>query len=149
MFDQCSWWFFSSGLIFSFFTCISVSNALKPFSLYRMQDMLLDYDCIETPQQRKKFLKKLANYDLLIIDEWLGDSLNEKQLSFIYELVEKRTEVHSTIFCGQFPTKDWYARLGSSNKTESMLNRIFSGLCRVDCGDFNMREYLSSNKLII
>ena len=136
----------------SYLSCVLGKAAClkgKGTLFYRMQDMLLDYDCIETPQQRKKFLKKLANYDLLIIDEWLGDSLNEKQLSFIYELVEKRTEVHSTIFCGQFPTKDWYARLGSSNKTESMLNRIFSGLCRVDCGDFNMREYLSSNKLII
>ena len=67
--------------------------------------MLLDYDCIETPLQRKKFLKKLANYDLLIIDEWPSDPLNEKQLSFIYELVEKRTEVHSTFFYGQFSTK--------------------------------------------
>ena len=28
--------------------------------LYRMYDMLLDYDCIETPLQRKKFVKKLA-----------------------------------------------------------------------------------------
>ena len=67
--------------------------------------------CIETTLQRKKFLKKLANYDFLIIDEWPSDPLNEKQLSFIYELVEKRTEVHSTIFCGQFSTKEWYARL--------------------------------------
>ena len=105
--------------------------------------------CIETTLQRKKFLKKLANYDFLIIDEWPSDPLNEKQLSFIYELVEKRTEVHSTIFCGQFSPKEWYARLGSSSKTESMLNRIFSGLCKVDCGDFNMREYLSSHKLVI
>ncbi len=116
---------------------------------YRMQDLFLDYDCIETPLQRKKFLKKLANYDLLIIDEWLGDTVTEKQLSFIYELVEKRTEVHSTIFCGQIKPKEWYARLGTSNKTESILNRIFSGLCKVDCGEFNMREYLSSNKLVI
>lgn len=116
---------------------------------YRMQDLLLDYDCIETPLQRKKFLKKMARYDLLIIDEWLGDKLTEAQLSFIYELVEKRTEVHSTIFCGQFAAKDWYARLGASSKTESIVNRILSGLCKVDCGDFNMREFLSNSKLII
>ena len=45
--------------------------------------------------------------------------------------------------------KDIKRRLGSSIKTESMLNRIFSGLCKVDCGDFNMREYLSSHKLVI
>lgn len=86
----------------------------------RMQDMLLDYDCIETPLQRKKFLKNLTNYDLLI-NEWPSDSLNEKQLRFIYELVEKRTIVHSTVFCGQFSPKEWYARLGSSSKTESIL----------------------------
>lgn len=116
---------------------------------YRMQDLLLDYACIETPLQRKKFLKKLARYDLLIIDEWLGDNLSEVQLSFIYELVEKRTEVHSTIFCGQFAPKEWYARLGTSSKTESIINRILSGLCKVDCGDFNMREYLSNSKMLI
>lgn len=121
----------------------------KRTMFYRMQDLLLDYDCIETPLQRKKFLKKMARYDLLIIDEWLGDTLTEMQLSFIYELVEKRTEVHSTIFCGQFPTKDWYARLGASSKTESIVNRILSGLCKVDCGDYNMREFLSKSKMII
>ena len=42
-----------------------------------------------------------------------------------------------------------HARLGSSSKTESILNRFFPGLCNVDCGDFNMREYLSSHKLVI
>ena len=42
-----------------------------------------------------------------------------------------------------------HARLGSSSKTESMLIRIFSGLCKVDCGDFNMREHRSSHKMVI
>ncbi|MBQ0072089.1 MAG: ATP-binding protein, partial [Spirochaetales bacterium] len=116
---------------------------------YRMQDLLLDYDCIDSPLQKKKFLTKMARYDLLIIDEWLGSKLSEAQLSFIYELVEKRTEVHSTIFCGQFAPKDWYARLGASSMTESIVNRILSGLCKVDCGDFNMREHLSKLKMII
>lgn len=75
--------------------------------------------------------------------------LSEVQLSFIYELVEKRTEVHSTIFCGQFAPKDWYARLGASSKTEFIVNRILSGLCKVDCGEFNMSELLSNSKMII
>ena len=42
-----------------------------------------------------------------------------------------------------------WPRMGSSSKTESILNRFFPGLCNVDCGDFNMREYLSSHKLVI
>lgn len=53
-------------------------------------------------------MTKLVRYDLLIIDEWLGKSLTELEVNFIFEIVEKRTEVHSTIFYSQ------YARLGAS-----------------------------------
>ena len=135
------------------FLACAIGNAAcrrgKTTRFCRMQDLLLDYDCLDSPVQRKKFLKKLSRIDLLIIDEWLADSLTEVQLSFVYELVEKRNEQHSTIFCGQFAPKDWYARLGASNKTESIVNRILSGLCKVDCGSYNMREHFSSSKLII
>ena len=41
---------------------------------YRMQDMLLHRDYAT----EKEVPEKLANYDLLIIDKWLGDPLNEK-----------------------------------------------------------------------
>lgn len=88
-----------------------------------MPDLFLDYDCIETSLQRKMFLKRLTNYDLLIIDEWLGNSLREKH----HELVMKRTEVHSTIFCGQFNPRLWYEVLYTSSETEAILNRIFWG----------------------
>ena len=46
----------------SYLTCALGKAACmkgKRTLFYRMQDMLLDYDCIETPLQRKKFLKKV------------------------------------------------------------------------------------------
>ena len=45
------------------------------------------------------FMTKLTRNDLSIIDGWLGKSLTELEINFIFEIVEKRTEVHSTIFC--------------------------------------------------
>ena len=114
---------------------------------YRMPDLLSDYACIETAQQRKRFITKLARVDLLIIDEWLGNGLTEKEINLIFEIVEKRTEVHSTIFCSQYAPQYWYARLGESTQCESILNRIFSGLCRVNCGAKNMRDHYSLSKL--
>lgn len=69
---------------------------------YRMPDLLTDYDCLETPQQRKRFIGKLARQDFLILDEWLGSHLTESHLNLIFEIVEKRTEAHSTVFCSQF-----------------------------------------------
>jgi DNA replication protein DnaC len=91
----------------------------------------------------------MANYDILIIDEWLGSPPTDAQLSFLFELVEKRSEVKTTIFCSQYNPKDWYVRLGENTNSESLLNRILSGLCKLDCGDFNMREYYSKSKMKI
>ena len=94
-------------------------------------------------------MTKLTRNDLSIIDGWLGKSLTELEINFIFEIVEKRTEVHSTIFCSQYAPQDWYARLGASTQCESILNRIFSGLCRLNCGPMNMRDHYSLSKLRI
>ena len=95
------------------------------------------------------FMTKLTRNDLSIIDGWLGKSLTELEINFIFEIVEKRTEVHSTIFCLQYAPQDCYARLGASTQCESILNRISSGLCRLNCGPMNMRNRYSLSKLRI
>ena len=132
-------------------SCIGVlaCSRLKRTLYVRMPDLLTDYECLESPIQKRKYINKMANYDVLIIDEWLGNAPTEPQLSFLFELVEKRNELKSTIFCSQFNTSEWYVRLGESTKSESMLNRILSGLCKLDCGKYNMREYYSKARMRI
>lgn len=110
---------------------------------YRMPDLIQDFECLETPQQRKRFITRLGGMDLLIIDEWLGNKLTERQINFIFEIIEKRDEKLPTVFSSQFDPRDWYVRLGESTQCESVLNRILSKKIAVDCGDFNMREYLA------
>ena len=114
-----------------------------------MPDLLTDYECIESQVKRRKYLRKVSNYDMLIIDEWLGSTVTGSQFSFLFKLVEKRNEIKPTVFFSQFNPKDWYVRLGESTMCESLLNRILSGLCRLDCGEFNIREYCSKSKLKI
>jgi|GEM_PF-271137 len=116
-------------------------SKLKRTLFIRQTDLLTDYECLETLLQKRKYLRKMTNYDILVVDEWLGNVPTEPQLSFLFELVKKRNEVKSTIFCSQFNPKDWYVRLGESTKSESLLNRILSGVCRLDCGNYNIREY--------
>jgi len=134
--------------ISSCFGLLACSRLKRTLSI-RLPDLLTDYECLETLIQKRKYLRKMANYDILIIDEWLGSPPTDAQLSFLFELVEKRSEVKTTIFCSQYNPKDWYVRLGENTKSESLLNRILSGLCKLDCGDFNMREYYSKSKMKI
>lgn len=132
-------------------SCLGINACLRgyPTRFYRMPDLLADYDCLESPVKKRKFIKKLANYDLLILDEWITDiRYSEAQLSLIFEIVEKRNEMKPSVFCSQYNPGDWYAALGENSKSESILNRIFSSLCKVDCGDFNMREYYKDRNTV-
>ena len=54
-----------------------------------MSDFIQDFECLETPQQKKRFFTRLGRIDLLIIDEWLGNKISEGQINFISEVIEK------------------------------------------------------------
>lgn len=55
-----------------------------------MPDLLQDFACAQTALQRKRFIRKLGNVDLLIIDEWLGNKLSEEEVNLLFEIFEKK-----------------------------------------------------------
>lgn len=55
------------------------------------------------PKGPQKLLKKYAVYSLLILDEWLLEEMADEQ-HFLFELIERRHNLTSTIFCNQFRT---------------------------------------------
>lgn len=110
---------------------------------YRMPDLIADFNCIETPLQKKRLLRLLANYDLLILDEWLSLKPNVEQKEFIFEIIEKRECMHSTIFCSQYDIPEWYDRFGEEaiTTTESILSRIVHSTVKINFGNYSMRKY--------
>lgn len=85
-------------------------------------------------------VKKYSRYDLLIIDEWLMYNLDIKSQQFIAELMEVRYDKTSTMFCTQYPVKDWYTKLGETTLTEALLDRIVHNMIEVNMGTNNFRE---------
>jgi len=109
----------------------------------RMEDLFSKLTELERKDAKMRFAKRLANYDLLILDEWLSTIPTEAELNFIFELVEKRSEIHSTIICGLYEPSSWCERMGSSAQSESIVERLIHTPINIDCGDFNMRDYLA------
>ena len=86
-----------------------------------------------------KLLKKYGNCKLLILDEWLLDNLNDDEQSFIFELMERRHDVSSTIFCSQFRIEDWHSKLGGGAMADAILDRIVHNAITIETGAMNMR----------
>lgn len=88
-------------------------------------------------------MKKFSNYKLLILDEWLLDDLSDEEQHFLLELIERRHDCSSTIFCTQYKKEDWHSRLGDGVHADAMMDRIVHNAIWVYADNINMREFYS------
>jgi DNA replication protein DnaC len=114
----------------------------------RIPDLLMLRDeAILTSQGISKLLKKFSNYKLLILDEWLLDDLSDEEQHFLFELIERRHDTTSTIFCTQYKKEDWHSRLGGGVHADAIMDRIVHNAVWIYAGNLNMREYCSRQRL--
>ncbi len=91
-----------------------------------------------------KYRKKIGNYQVLILDEWLNYKLSEKDTKNLYELFEQRSENHSTVFVGQYPVDEWHNRLGGRTQADSIMDRIIHNTYEISTNETNLRKlYIS------
>ena len=83
---------------------------------------------------------ELGVYDLLILDEFLLNDLTQPEQLFLFELIERRYDKASTIFCTQYRMEDWHTRLGGGVHADAILDRIIHNVEIVFAGKLNMRK---------
>ncbi len=110
----------------------------------RLPDLLMERDELAaTERSDAKILKKYTRYEVLVIDEWLTDDVD---ISFLFELVERRYSAKSTIICTQYTPAEWHGRLGGGVQADAMVDRLIHGSIRIGLGDVNVRKLLAERK---
>ncbi|MDD4560803.1 MAG: ATP-binding protein [Candidatus Cloacimonetes bacterium] len=114
----------------------------------RLPDLLMEHDeSTLVPKGSAKLLKKYSSYKLLILDEWLLEDISNEEQRFLFELIERRHDSVSTIFCTQYRQENWHARLGGGVHADAIMDRIIHNAVWVDTGSMNMREYCAKHQL--
>jgi len=114
----------------------------------RLPDLLIEYDEATLVSKAKaKLLKKYSSYDVLILDEWLLEDISEEEQHFLFELIERRHDQASTLFCTQYKQVDWHSRLGGGVHADAIMDRIIHNAIWVETGKLNMREYCAKHRL--
>ena len=114
----------------------------------RLPDLLIEHDEASLVSKGStKLLKKYSSYALLILDEWLLEDISEDEQHFLFELIERRHDQTSTIFCTQYKQIDWHSRLGGGVHADAIMDRIIHNAVWVETGNMNMREHCSKHKL--
>lgn len=74
------------------------------------------------------------------LGEWLLDPPSGEFTRFILELMERRHDTASAIFCTQYKQSDWHARLGTGALADAIMDHVVHNMIWVETGGFNMRE---------
>lgn len=67
---------------------------------------------------------KLAKLDLLIIDDFGIDQLGRAERQDLFEIIEDRCTLHSTIIAGQLPIELWHQHINDATIADAVLDRL-------------------------
>ena len=87
-----------------------------------------------------KLLKALARIDLLILDDWGPEKLDDEQRRDLLEIVEDRYERRSTLVTSQVPVDRWYEIIGNPTIADAILDRLVHNAYRIELTGESLRK---------
>lgn len=91
-------------------------------------DLLRDFKiaCKIGEEKVVLLLKRLTKPNVLLIDDWGMEQLNNTTRGLLFQLIEKRDQSGSLIITSQFSASDWYDVFIHKNAADSIIDRIVS-----------------------
>ena len=87
-----------------------------------------------------RLIKSLARTDLLILDDWGPEKLNDEQRRDLLEIIEDRYERRSTIITSQIPVDHWYDMIGNATIADAILDRLVHNAYRIELSGESLRK---------
>ena len=89
-------------------------------------------------------LKKYSRFQLLILDDFGVSPMVEDDATNLFEIIEDRTNINSTIITSQLPVSEWYAYLNNNTIADAILDRVVYSSHRLELEGESMRKRLST-----
>ncbi len=90
----------------------------------RAQDLFDEMYASLADRSSRKLLKKLANLDLLLIDEMGYLNLRPEQTNIFFKLMEERYNRRATLITTNLEYDEWHEFLGNRSMVEALLSRL-------------------------
>ena len=80
----------------------------------RMPELPNELAAAKAAGRYERVLAKYKKYELLVIDEFMLNVTAKDETRDLYELIEGRSQTHSTVFCSQYQEAGWLERLAAA-----------------------------------
>jgi DNA replication protein DnaC len=113
---------------------IAASRKRLTVKYTRLQDLMGELAIAWGEGKYHKTLRQYTQVKLLILDEWLLLPLRGDEPRFLFDLVDARYDMGSTIFCSQFEPNGWHSKIGEPALADAVCDRIVSNAYTIVIG---------------
>lgn len=92
-----------------------------------------------------KTIRQIEKADLLIIDDFGLQNLDNDKRNMLMEIIEDRHNNRSTIIASQLPVKAWYEVIGENTIADAILDRLVHTAHRIELTGESMRKMNKNN----
>ncbi len=123
----------------------AIHNSYKVYYV-RMPSLLEEIRLSRIDGTYINVLKKYSRFQLLILDDFGVMPMADDDATNLFEIIEDRTSINSTIITSQLPVSEWYNYLNNNTIADAILDRIVHSSHRVELSGPSMRKIKSSIK---
>ena len=119
------------------------------FTVYyiRAATLLEDIKFARIDGSYTNLVKRFARYKLLILDDFGVSPISVDDATNLFEIIETRNQLSSTIITSQLPVKDWYGYLQNNTVADAILDRVVHSSHRIEIeGDSLRPKYSNLNQ---
>lgn len=109
----------------------------------RVPTLLEDIKISRADGTYTNLLKKYSRFQLLILDDFGVSQISMDDATNLFEIIEDRTEINSTIITSQLPVSKWYDYLNNDTVADAILDRVVHSSHRIEIQGESMRKLRS------
>lgn len=109
---------------------------------FRLSRLFLELTQAKADGSYSKLLRQLARVDVLLLDDWGLEPLQQSQRHDLMEILDDRHGTTSTIVISQLPTDQWYSGIGDNTLADAILDRLMHNAHDIKLLGESMRKVL-------
>jgi len=106
----------------------------------RMPSLLEEVRIARIDGTYANLLSKYSRFQLLVLDDFGIAPIMPDDATNLFEIIEDRTDIHSTIITSQLPVDKWYDYLNNNTVADAILDRIVYSSHRIEMKGESMRK---------
>ena len=121
----------------------SILDGFKAYYV-RVPTLLEDIKISRADGTYTNLLRKYSRFQLLVLDDFGITQMSTDDATNLFEIIEDRTEINSTIITSQLPVSQWYDYLNNDTVADAILDRIVHSSHRIELEGESMRKLRSN-----